>query len=62
MLAEDRHSVAVEADRAGPAALGGAFDSLAVYDGSGTAKGDLSTLRGLGFTSRRRVGDDAGNV
>src|SRR5690242_5247290 len=41
VVAEDRHGVAVEADRAGPAALGGALDALAADDGGGAAEGDL---------------------
>jgi hypothetical protein len=34
VLAQDGHGFAVDADGAGPAALGGAFDTLAAYDGS----------------------------
>ena len=41
---EDCHGVAVEADRAGPAALGSAFDALAAHDGSGAAEGDLGRV------------------
>ena len=49
VLAEDRYGVAVEADRAGPAALGGAFHPLAAYDRGRAAEGDLGRVEIHGF-------------
>jgi hypothetical protein len=42
VVSEDCYGVAVEADRAGPSALGGAFDTLATHDRSGATEGDWS--------------------
>jgi hypothetical protein len=45
MVFEDRYGVAVDADRAGPAALGGAFNPLAAHNGGGAAEGDLGRVQ-----------------
>jgi hypothetical protein len=55
VLPEDRHGVVLEADRAGPAALGGAFNPSAAHHGGRAAEGDSAASR---FTAdHRRYGN-----
>jgi hypothetical protein len=63
VLAEDGYGVAVEADRSGPDAFGGAVDALAAYDGGGAAKGDLGRIEveDSGGPWTHTTGDPAGH-
>jgi len=52
VIAQDGDGFAVDADGAGPAALGGTFDALAAYDGCRAAEGDLGRVEIYGVPSQ----------
>jgi len=52
MLTDHSHGFAVNTDGAGPAAFGGAFDTLAAHDGGRPAKGYLGGVEIQGVPAK----------